>query len=155
SAAVGLNACRVLVAGIYLWSGLQKLNYSFHSDVYPWLIEPLASYLPTSMFSRLKDAGLAAPIVEATIGIGLLVPIVRPLAIALAVAMHAFILLSIGPLGLNWNSVVWPWNIAMIFLVVRLFAGTRQVPFLALIQPRSVLHGATLVLFGIMPLFSF
>lgn len=152
----GLNACRFIVASIYFWSGLQKLNYSFQDDVYPWLIEPFQTYLPASVWSQLQEASLAPPIIEAAIGLGLLIPILRPLAILFALGMHAAILCSIGPLGHNWNTVVWPWNLAMIFLVVRLFGGSRRVPFLAVVWPgRSVVHGAILLLFGIMPLFNF
>ena len=42
-----------------------------------------------------------------------------------AIAMHAFILLAIGPFGQNSNSVVWPWNIAMICFLLILFWHCR------------------------------
>lgn len=34
------------------------------------------------------------------------------------------VLLSIGPLGHNWNSSVWPWNIAIFLMVIVLFFKT-------------------------------
>ena len=41
---------------------------------------------------------------------------------AAGVGTHRFVLLAIGPLGLPRNPVVWPWNLALILLVVALFA---------------------------------
>ena len=48
-----LNACRLVVAFTYFGSGLQKANVSFAEKVYPWLIEPLASHLPSEAASAL------------------------------------------------------------------------------------------------------
>ena len=46
----------------------------------------------------------------------------RPVAVIAGVGTHRFVLLAIGPLGLPRNPVVWPWNLALILLVVALFA---------------------------------
>ena len=36
-------------------------------------------------------------------------------------AMHVFNLIWLGPLGLQYNKVVWPWNVAMIILLWMIF----------------------------------
>ena len=97
SAEGALNACRLIVAFTYLWSGLQKAHMSFAENVYPWLIEPLASNLPSGAASALGQGAFAVPILEAAIGLGLLVRPLRKPAVVGAILMHAFILFTIGP----------------------------------------------------------
>jgi hypothetical protein len=45
----------------------------------------------------------------------------RHVAVAIIVLMHCDILLELGPLGLNWNAVVWPWNVYCICLVLLMY----------------------------------
>ena len=40
------NACRLIVAATYFWSGAQKLNAGFINDVFPWMLEPFLRHLP-------------------------------------------------------------------------------------------------------------
>jgi hypothetical protein len=150
-----LNVCRLIVACTYLWSGLQKLNMSFVEDVFPWLVEPLVALLPVSLEELIRPLGIAIPFVEAGIGLMLLTRF-RNAAVILALGMHVFILFCIGPFGHDWNTVVWPWNVAMMAFVVILFwrvegFSSRRV----LVSGVSPFHGLALLLFGIMPLFSF
>jgi hypothetical protein len=74
--------------------------------------------------------------------------------------MHVFILFSIGPLGHDWNTIVWPWNVAMMAFVVILFWRAEGFSARHILVPRaplgaSLFHGLILLLFGVMPLFSF
>ncbi len=152
-----LNACRLIVAGTYFWSGIQKFNISFATDVFPWLITPL---VPESARNLAERGALLAPVIETALGIGLLIPAFRGLCILGALAMHAGILYCLaGPESWgchHWNSVVWPWNGAMMVFVLTLFVRTRTVTPLALLWPgRSVLQWAMLLLFGLMPIFNF
>lgn len=148
-----LNACRVLLAGMYLWSGVQKFNYSFASEVFPWLLGP---FLSDEALKFAQHAALLPAVIEAALGIGLLVPAFRPLAILGVLGMHAGVLYVLGPWGHDWNSVVWPWNGAMMTFVLILFVRTPAVTLPALLWPgRSVVHWGALVLFGVMPGFNF
>jgi hypothetical protein len=113
-----LAACRLIVAGVYFWSGAQKLHPAFVQSVFPWLVEPFVEIDPGSALERL---GWGVPIAEIALAVGLLLPIARRAAVVLAAGMHATILLSIGPLGHDWNSVVWPWNLAMPAVCAALF----------------------------------
>ena len=59
-----MNACRVIVAFTYLWSGLQKAHVSFARETYPWLIEPLASHLPPGAASLIEHGAYAVPAIQ-------------------------------------------------------------------------------------------
>jgi hypothetical protein len=162
SASDALNTCRLIVAATYFWSGLQKANAGFFEVTYPWLVEPLSAWLPDWAGSALLSGAYAVPVVEAVIGLGLLTRRFRKPAVVGALLMHAFIMLSVGPLGHDHNTVVWPWNFAMSAFVVILFwrAPDEPSPSTILVpsrsfSPGSVLRATVLVLFAFMPLFSF
>jgi hypothetical protein len=64
-------------------------------------------------------------------------------------------LYSFGPLGLNWNSVVWPWNVVMIALILILFWNT-DVTFADIVwRNKFVYQKVVLVLLGVLPALSF
>jgi hypothetical protein len=151
-----LNACRLIVASLYVWSGLQKVNVEFATGDYPWLMEPMLKHLPETWHESIKCCGWQAAFFECGIGLGLLVWPLRALAIAGALAMHLLILFSLGPSGHDWNTVVWPWNLAMMIFVVVLFARTRGLMPWHILWPRRFLFArVVLLLFGVMPLLNF
>lgn len=145
-----LNIVRLIVVGTYFWSGIHKLNFTFFHELMPAL---LSGVLPPSTALEWGPVlGWPAALVEAGAAVGLLVGRVRHLAVALLLSMHAVILLLLGPFGLNFNSVVWPWNIAMSLLLLVLFARAPAISWReALFPGRSALHGLALVLFGVLP----
>lgn len=157
-----LNACRLIVVATYFWSGLQKANASFIQSTHPWLVEPLTARVPDWAGSALLAGGYAVPVVEAVIGIGLLTRRFRRIAVMGALLMHAFVMLCIGPLGHDHNTVVCPWNFAMVAFVLILFwrAPDDATPSTILDPGRNfstgfALRAAVLVLFAFMPLFNF
>ena len=150
-----LNACRLIVACTYLWSGLQKAHAGFATDTVPFLIHPLQKLFPAWSGSLHIGVAVIAPIVETSIGIGLLTRRFRKVAIVTAFGMHAFILLRIGPFGANWNTVVWPWNIAMLCFLLVLFWRSPGLSVKEIVWPRRRFQLVILLLFGVAPLFSF
>jgi hypothetical protein len=151
-----LNVCRLIVASIYFWSGLQKLNSGFVEVFFPWLIEPLLAPLPQALKDLVYPLGIAVPFVEASIGVGLLTTRLRSTAVVLALGMHVFILFSLGPFGHYANAVIWPWNVAMMVFVVVLFWRSESFSIRDVLALRAPLfHSLVLLLFGVMPLFSF
>ena len=110
-----LATCRFIVAAVYFWSGLHKLNPGFVDGTFAFMV----AALPGGAW--LHPLAYLAPVLEAAIGVALLTRRFRRAAACAAIAMHVFILAAIGPLGHNFDSVVWPWNIAMICLVAMLF----------------------------------
>ena len=144
-----LNTCRLVVVCTYFWSGLQKANLDFVHNVFPFMMGSWAGLVPAWM-------GFGAPFVEVAIGIGLLTRRFRTYAIYAGIAMHAFILLAIGPFGSNSNSVVWPWNIAMICFLMLLFWRQPELSPREMVWPREgVYQKVVLIFFGIVPLLSF
>lgn len=143
------NTCRLIVVCTYFWSGLQKANLDFVHNVFPFMMGSFAGSVPAWI-------GFLAPLVEVAIGVGLLTRRFRTYAIYGGIAMHAFILLAIGPLGSNTNSVVWPWNIAMICFLVLLFWQKTDVSAREIVWPREgVYQRVVLAMFGIVPVLSF
>ena len=151
-----LNVARLVVASTYVWSGLQKLNGNFVDIEFPWIVAPITDVLPATR-GLLRAAGFAVPFVQAGFGIGLMTRRFRAVSLALAVAMHLFILAMFGPAGQDWNDVVWPWTAAMAAFDIILFAGTDVAPR-AILMTRgryAVWHAAALVLFALLPALSF
>jgi len=140
------NACRLLVATVYFWSGIQKINPGFVNDVFPWMLEPFMKNQ-----SIVHSLAVAAPFIEAAIGLALLHKASRNAAVMAALAMHVFILLSIGPFGQNSNTVVWPWNIAMAAAVWALFWKSDA----RVLKYEGWFQMVALALFAVAPLLSF
>lgn len=154
-----LNTARLLVASIYVWSGLHKINPGFVYDVYPWFVRPITDILPASLDTAVLAMGVFLPLFEVVIGVGLLVPRLRRLASMAAIGMHLSILALLGPWGLNWNSVVWPWNVVMALSVLVLFWQTPRVSAADIVWNRwtrkRAYHGVVLLLFAVLPVLSF
>jgi hypothetical protein len=150
-----LNSCRLIVAATYFWSGFAKFNPNFMHVTFPWLLEP---FIGTSLAHRsgaIQYLALAAPLIECAIGLGLLTIRFRAAAFFAAITMHVLILIAIGPLGREVNSVIWPWNIAMLAFLVLLY------PPGAAHSAREILWGDTfgfqrfvLLIFGVAPVLS-
>jgi hypothetical protein len=150
-----LAAWRAVLVGLYFWSGVQKLNATFMTHLFPWLVEPAAGILPAAFHRVLLGGWMAVPILEILVAVGLLVPRLRNAAVAGAVAIHVVVLGLLGPLGHASNAVVWPWNAAMAGLAVLIFWNAHQ-PARQLVVPRRLgPHALALVLFGILPALSF
>ena len=151
-----LSLFRFVIASIYFWSGIQKLNLTFLNDTFPWFIEPITNHLPDEVKFLTTSFAIIVPLLEIRIGIGLLTRTFRRSSIILAVLAHLFILACIGPFGHNWNTVVWPWNLAMILFVVILFSDRAAEPLVSYLPfKKSVLYPLAFILFGITPALSF
>ncbi len=120
---------QLLVALIYIFSGIQKLNDSFVPDTFQWMVSSFDAILSKRQLYLLTKFGYAVPWFELSLGILLLVKPLRFIIVPLVVLMHVFILITLGPLGKDANSVIWPWNIVMIILVLLLFANVQRERF--------------------------
>ena len=144
----GLNICRLIVAATYFYSGLQKMNVHFARGILP-LFGRMAIRWP-----QLQNLGWAMACVETTIAIALLSRKYRNLAVICGILMHWFILLTFAVLY-RWNSVIWPWNIVMMALLILLFWNTGF-SFQQVVWGNPVrFQKAALLLFGILPALSF
>lgn len=150
-----LNIARLIVASTYLFSGLQKINANFMQHEFPWLVEPLTHALPGATHA-LNAFGIAAPFIQVAFAVGLLTTRFRRISLYLAIAMHVFILAMFGPLGHNWNAIIWPWTAAMAALDILLFTGQQDFSLRDIVWTKgNAYHGAALALFGVLPALSF
>lgn len=151
-----ITILRLMTGVIYFWSGLQKLNPHFLADTFPWLMEPITDHLGANSINHFKLAGHAFPLIETGAGIALFIRPIRKAAVIAVLLMHLFILFVVGPLGHNYNPVVWPWNVAMMCFVMVLFYN-NEVFDLEMIRSMFRYHSLKIVtfLFIMMPLFNF
>lgn len=113
-----IGLVQIVIAGIYCWSGLQKLNFSFSHDVLPSLLMPIQN-LFSSLQIPIGFLGIVIPITEFSIGCGLMFRKTRNIAVVFAILMH-FMILSLL-IAKNYNSIVWFWNLTLIFVVIFAF----------------------------------
>ena len=145
-----LNICRLIMGCTYFYSGLQKMNVRFVTEGFPWVLNTLHIHVP-----GLGYLGWVAAAIEVSIGLSLLTRRFRKIGMINGVIMHIFILYSFGPWGRDWNSVVWPWNVIMIALILLLFSNCDATFGELVWRNRFVYHKVVLVLFGILPSLSF
>jgi uncharacterized membrane protein YphA (DoxX/SURF4 family) len=112
-----------ILASTYFYSGLSKLNEGFLQVMWTKAILRSLFKLPPGIAGRhwLYLGGYLAGIVELVAGVGLLFSRVQKTAAIVLILMHLFILVLLGPLGLRYNKIVWPWNVAMILYLYILF----------------------------------
>ncbi len=147
---------KLMIASVYFWSGLQKLNPHFISDTYPWLMEPITNHMSQDGIRSIDWLGKAFPIIEMLTGIALFLSPTKKAAVVLLFIMHLFILFVLGPFGHNYNPVVWPWNIAMMGFSFILFFNNNSFDVLqikTMLQYNSI--KIVTALFILMPLLNF
>lgn len=142
----------IFLVSIYLFSGLHKMNRDFLSVV--WLNLVLTDCLGLSVDFIVKYklfyAGLIIPFTEVILAILLFISKSRKKISYVLILMHFVILIFIGPFGLKYNSVVWPWNLAIIFILIITYAK----PIEKLDKTFLVHHFYWLILWFVMPVFS-
>jgi hypothetical protein len=148
-----LNACRLIVASIYLWSGVQKLNITFVRQTWSDLAAFLPGYWQAAVAHLPSYLILVVPLVEIFIGLGLLMRQFRNGAVLLAIATHMAILLLLVASG--ENVVVWPWNVAMTVFVWILFWRDKETTARKIVAGKKAFQVLVLILFGVLPSLSF
>lgn len=105
-----------LIAGLYAWSGIHKINPFFFETNYQWLME---IYDITKVFSQSKFLSNCVVYGELFAGVGLLFNRWRKLSAIILNLMHVFIIFTLVKAG--WNLMVIPWNIFMILGLFSIF----------------------------------
>lgn len=147
------NACHLILISTYFWSGFQKLNVNFVRETWPDMAGPFLSFLPGGMKTVPSFLILIIPLLEISIGLGLLTRRYRNVSALLAIATHIFVLILLISSG--ENTVVWPWNIAMALFVFILFWQDKGTAPRQILVTNNIFHFLVLLLFGVLPLFSF
>ena len=119
----GVNALKIMVASVYFWAGVHKINATFFLDLFPGLIEPFYKFPqePSLLAALVALVIFTVPLFEAAIGLLLLFyPRQRRLTILMAFIMCVVVLICLSLDGYTWNMIVWPWNIYLFLLVLTL-----------------------------------
>lgn len=118
-----MSLLQLVVAGLYFWSGVQKLNFIFHQEVLPQLLAPFANYwIPGT--NQLLILGLVIASIEIALSLGLIWKRTRNISVWVGVAMHVLLITLLVTMA--HNRVVWPWNATLAVLLLLTFLGTRN-----------------------------
>jgi len=148
-----------LLVSMYIYSGLHKLNTGFLRNIWSAMI--LSAYMKASpQFIHntiVFHSGYLLGIIECAAGIGLLFSRTKRSSAKLLIIMHLFNLLFLGPLGLHYNKIIWPWNIVMIIYLYILFIPEQatHVSFSHFRQLSKGYNWLVLLCWGVLPALSF
>lgn len=140
-----LDPLRYMTIGVYFWAGFYKLNLAFMTVGFPWFVIDWFPYPEAA-----KIFGYAVPVLEALIGVFLLVPATRWIGQLMAFAMLVVVVLSIGPTGHNEAMTVWPTNVYLDCLAIFLFARNRR-SLVGMAQVKKKLNAVALFVFILLP----
>lgn len=144
------NVLGLIVVCLYFWSGVLKFNIAFRVSIFPQMAEPFRTIgIPLDIVIPL--GGLIVPFFEAGCALALLLHSTRRIGVVGLLLMHIFIMGSLGPFGLNFNSSVWPWNVMMMALVPALFWTNTATCQEMLLPERDVAKILVIVVAGILP----
>ncbi len=123
-----LAAIALIMACTYLYSGLGKLNEGYLVLIWDRLFLQHVFKLNLALRQNwwVFHGGYVTAAIEILLAAGLFFPRTRKLAAWGTIAMHLLILYALGPLGTDYNRVVWPWNVLMIILLILLFIRPRE-----------------------------
>jgi hypothetical protein len=147
------NIC-LIFGGVYFWSGIHKININYFTETSEWIMEPLGRLTGMSPEAAGKT-GYLIPLIEIVLGFGFLFKRTLKLTAWVSLLMHGVILLLIGPLGKNFNPVIYPWNLglmAMLYWVIRNIQEEKEAYSFKFWISRK--HLAFLIPVWILPLFS-
>jgi uncharacterized membrane protein YphA (DoxX/SURF4 family) len=155
--ATQLDCLRIMCASAYIWAGIQKINNEFYGSIVPQFI---SAFIPQDMmvnnFLIAVVLVFSVPVFEAMIGILYLTVKNKKIPLIMSATMLVVVLLCLGPLGLHYNVVIWPWNVWLFILSYRLFKENPSFSSIFSFKPHPIYAAkvAYVVLFGIMPVFA-
>ena len=132
---VAWHAFQMIMVGIYFWSGLHKLIYSFWppslnflfvDNVIPSTIGAVIDLPQDWHNSPWRWAAFSLAFIEMALAVGLCFRSTRKVSVILLICMHLLISLALSPIFLNWNVVVIPWNLAMIAWLLIFFWNREE-----------------------------
>lgn len=138
-----------IISGLYFYSGFYKIDQGFVYGSFQnlFLIKFLGITKVPAWFLTL---GYLPGALEMMAGMGLLFKRTAKASAWFLISMHILILLVLGPLGVNQNNVVWPWNVFMLYMLWVI----AEKPIHTSIIPAFRLQDAMIILaWWILPLF--
>jgi hypothetical protein len=116
----GVAISRFHLSSLWLWSGVNKVLST------GWSTGGAAFIASSLHVSGLRPAVVVGlPAAELALGAASLWRRTWPVVRWLAPALHTGILLTLSPVFADWNSAVWPWNVALAVAGFALFRNER------------------------------
>ena len=148
-----MSVIAFMLIALYAYSGIHKLNHGFLVQIWDnMMLRSLGHFHISHQGSKLFYLGYLLGITELTAAIGLIFKNTRIYAAIVLIIMHLFNLYWLGPLGMNYNVVVWPWNIAMICFLYLVFIGQKEILLTDAFKGLNILVP---FFWGLMPAFNF
>ncbi len=149
---VALNSIAFIFISVYFFSGLSKINVAFshylqHQFVSLGIFKVKSSY---SYNLLLYHLGYFVGLIEMSLGIGLAFKRTMKVSAVLLICMHFGILVFLGPFGINYNLIIWPWNVAMILFVYLLFINRNPI-ILSSLSLTTGFNKIIVLFFGLLP----
>ena len=145
---------RFILAATYMWSAIQKFNHAFAVEIFPWLVKPLGMQ---EFFTLHHRMAYIVPVAEFLAGAGLLTKRFQRQSALVLMIMHFGLLIVLGPTGNEWNKLIWPWNAALIGILLFLSKDTEYQGAVLSVKPlfKSAWFGVVVILTCVMPAFNF
>lgn len=144
-----------IIASVYIYSGLSKLNSSFVSTDFVEIIKPLKPLITQRQFNFVTKTGWAIPYLLLFIGFGLIITPVRYLAIATGSFIHLCLFIFLFPGSHQQNYALWFMNTVFLMVLFVLFSGkTKQRYFSPAILFQKPLFYIIMILFWVLPFFN-
>jgi hypothetical protein len=156
SSRFAISNLQLIIVALYTWSGIQKLNSYFLTDVFIVLLQKLFHISDPNTVEKIAPLGYLIPLIEISTGFGLYFIATRQVAIFAAILSHLIILLTLFA-DLKANPIVIPWNIAMMAIVPLLFYRNSEPirPFTGADFSQRILSSTIVVLVTVLPFLSF
>ncbi len=118
-----LSALQLSILVFYLWSGINKLNLTFFEYVAPYVAAPLSHQFEAILY--FDEMVKAAPFLDLFFVVGLMLRWTRKPTVIVLTLYHLIAVLLVGVFGYNNNSVIIPWNLMLVLVVLLAFWGTK------------------------------
>ena len=150
-----LQLLLVIFIATYFYSGLQKINPHFITIIWKQVVLEKLLHLSSNIVqnANILRVGYIIPLIEISLGFGVMFKQSRKLALKIIIGMHSLLLIIVGPFGANFNCVIWPWNLAMICFAVIVY--NEKIDIYEFKNIKLNLNILTLIAWLIMPAFSF
>ncbi len=148
---------KIIFIAMYFWSGIQKMNSNFVNEGFSHILINLFKIQNPQIIRNLLPLGYIISLAEIYIAISLMSKKLRNSGVFLAIFTHTFILIYVSPIGTNTNYIIYPWNAAMILLVISLFYQDKndfKFSDFSDIKATFLTH-VYMLLLGVLPIFNF